>query len=53
MCNYQHNYARWNGDIVGQGGPTNAEFASIWTQLAAEYGSNERIILLVHPAFWP
>ncbi|EPT01469.1 hypothetical protein FOMPIDRAFT_100175 [Fomitopsis schrenkii] len=39
-----HNYARWNGDIIGQGGPTNAQFASIWTQLAAEYGSNDRII---------
>ncbi|PCH33920.1 hypothetical protein WOLCODRAFT_177561 [Wolfiporia cocos MD-104 SS10] len=39
-----HNYARWNGDIIGQGGPTNAEFASIWTQLAQEYGSNDRII---------
>ncbi|EED79362.1 candidate extracellular endoglucanase from glycoside hydrolase family GH5 [Postia placenta Mad-698-R] len=39
-----HNYARWNGDIIGQGGPTNAQFASIWTQLADEYGSNDRII---------
>ncbi|EMD41942.1 glycoside hydrolase family 5 protein [Gelatoporia subvermispora B] len=39
-----HNYARWNGEIIGQGGPTNAQFASIWTQIAAEYGSNERII---------
>lgn len=44
---YKHNYARWNGDIVGQGGPTNAQFASIWTQLADEYGSNDRIILYV------
>jgi len=39
-----HNYARWNGDIIGQGGPTNAQFASIWTQLASEYGTNDRII---------
>ncbi|KAJ3483129.1 hypothetical protein NLI96_g6518 [Meripilus lineatus] len=39
-----HNYARWNGQIIAQGGPTNAQFASIWTQLAAKYGSNERII---------
>ncbi|KAH9937243.1 endoglucanase [Fomitopsis serialis] len=39
-----HNYARWNGDIIGQGGPTNAEFASIWTQLASKYGSNDRVI---------
>ncbi|KAH9836977.1 endoglucanase [Rhodofomes roseus] len=39
-----HNYARWNGDIVGQGGPTNAQLASIWTQLASKYGSNEQVI---------
>lgn len=23
--NSQHNYARWNGGIIGQGGPTNAQ----------------------------
>ncbi|KAH9948197.1 glycoside hydrolase superfamily [Amylocystis lapponica] len=39
-----HNYARWNGDIIGQGGPTNAQYASIWTQLADLYGSNDRLI---------
>ncbi|KAI0830537.1 glycoside hydrolase superfamily [Trametes gibbosa] len=39
-----HNYARWNGGIIAQGGPTNDEFASIWTHLAQKYGSNERII---------
>ncbi|KAL1951468.1 hypothetical protein VTO73DRAFT_617 [Trametes versicolor] len=39
-----HNYARWNGGIIAQGGPTNEEYASIWTHLAAKYGSNERII---------
>ncbi|OBZ79926.1 Large subunit GTPase 1 [Grifola frondosa] len=39
-----HNYARWNGGIIGQGGPTNDQFASIWTQLAAKYGTNERVI---------
>jgi len=27
-----------------KGGPTNAQFATIWTQLAAKYGSNSRII---------
>ncbi|CAD0095703.1 unnamed protein product [Aureobasidium vineae] len=32
-----HNYARWNGQIVGSsGGPTNAQFASIWSQLATK-----------------
>ncbi|KAH9944192.1 endoglucanase [Epithele typhae] len=39
-----HNYARWNGQIIAQGGPTNGQFASIWTQLAAKYGTNERVI---------
>ncbi|KAI1789786.1 glycoside hydrolase superfamily [Ganoderma leucocontextum] len=39
-----HNYARWNGQIIAQGGPTNDQFASVWTQLAQKYGSNERII---------
>ncbi|KAJ3887902.1 endoglucanase [Lentinula edodes] len=39
-----HNYARWNGAVVGQGGPTNDEFASLWSQLATKYASNDRII---------
>ncbi|RDX51098.1 endoglucanase [Lentinus brumalis] len=39
-----HNYARWNGAIIAQGGPTNDQFASVWTQLAQKYGSNERVI---------
>ena len=43
-CTEQHNYARWNGAIIAQGGPTDAQFQSIWTQLAQKYGSNQRII---------
>jgi len=39
-----HNYARWNGGIIAQGGPTDAQFQSIWTQLAQKYGSNQRVI---------
>jgi endoglucanase len=38
-----HNYARWNGGIVGQGGPTNDQFALIWAQLAGKYGAEPRI----------
>lgn len=35
-----HNYARWNGGIIGHpGGPTNAQFVSLWTQLATKYGT--------------
>jgi endoglucanase len=37
-------YARWNGGIIGQGGPTNAQYASIWSQLAKHYASNPKII---------
>ena len=40
----QHNYARWNGQIISQGGPSTAQFSSLWTQLAEKYGNNERII---------
>lgn len=42
-----HNYARWNGGIIGHpGGPTNAQFVSLWTQLAAKYGNvpNQRVL---------
>jgi len=38
-----HNYARWNGGIIGQGGPTNAQFASLWSQLATKYKSNSKV----------
>jgi endoglucanase len=38
-----HNYARWNKQIIGQGGPTNAQFVGLWTQLAAKYKGETRI----------
>ena len=38
-----HNYARWNGGIVGQGGPTNAQFASLWGQIATKYKSTSNV----------
>jgi endoglucanase len=38
-----HNYARWNGNIIGQGGPTNAQFASLWSQLATKYASTSKV----------
>ncbi|KAM7189868.1 glycoside hydrolase family 5 protein [Rhypophila sp. PSN 637] len=38
-----HNYARWNGQIIGQGGPSNEQFVSLWTQLASKYGSNSKM----------
>ena len=34
-----HNFARFNGQIIGQssGGPTDAQFADLWSQLATKY----------------
>lgn len=39
-----HNFARWDGQIIGQGGPTDEQFASFWRQLAGKYATNDRII---------
>lgn len=43
-----HNYARWNGHIVGQSGsgydiPENTHLSSLWWQLAAWYKDEERV----------
>ncbi|KAG6854230.1 Manganese dependent endoglucanase Eg5A [Blastosporella zonata] len=43
-----HNYARWNGGIISQGGPTDAQFTSLWTQLATKYKGNSKIIVSYH-----
>ncbi|KAG9621722.1 endo-1,4-beta-glucanase precursor, partial [Aureobasidium melanogenum] len=43
-----HNYARWNGQIVGtSGGPTNAQFASVWSQLAKKYASKPKVAFAI------
>lgn len=39
-----HNYARWNGGIVGQGGPTDAQLASVWSQLAKKYAGQSKVM---------
>jgi endoglucanase len=41
-----HNFARFNGQIIGQssGGPTDAQFADLWTQLATKYKSSTKVI---------
>ncbi|KAK6500780.1 hypothetical protein TWF506_003543 [Arthrobotrys conoides] len=38
-----HNYARWNGAIVGQGGPTDDQLVSLWTQLAQKYANQQKV----------
>ncbi|KAF3916658.1 Endoglucanase [Dactylellina cionopaga] len=39
-----HNYARWNGGIIGQGGPSDDQFVNLWTQLAKKYASQSRVV---------
>uniref|UniRef100_A0A8H8CGC2 cellulase n=1 Tax=Psilocybe cubensis TaxID=181762 RepID=A0A8H8CGC2_PSICU len=39
-----HNYARFNGQIIGQGGPSNDVFAQLWTGLATKYASESKVI---------
>jgi endoglucanase len=39
-----HNYARFNNQTIGQGGPTNAEFANLWHQLATIYANQTRVV---------
>ncbi|KAK0376054.1 cellulase [Colletotrichum limetticola] len=42
-----HNFARWNGGIIGQGGPTDDQFVSLWTQLATKYKDNANVVFEV------
>lgn len=37
-------FHQWNGGIIGQGGPTNAQFVSLWSQLATKYASQSKVI---------
>ncbi|KAE9368732.1 glycoside hydrolase family 5 protein [Stipitochalara longipes BDJ] len=39
-----HNYARFNGAIIGQGGPSNAVFASLWASIATKYKGQSKVI---------
>ena len=43
-----HNYARWNGVIVGQaggGGPSGSDLANLWGQLAKEYAKETKVVM--------
>lgn len=40
-----HNYARWDGKIIGQGGATDEQFASLWWHLAKKYKNEPRIMM--------
>lgn len=39
-----HNYARFEGQVIGQGGPTNQQFANLWSQIAAMYRNQSRVM---------
>lgn len=39
-----HNYARWNGTVIGEpGGPTNEQFADLWAQIARQYAADDKV----------
>lgn len=41
-----HNYARWNGQIIGQpGGPTDDQFSSLWSALAGKYREQTNVAM--------
>lgn len=39
-----HNYARYNGNLIGDGTVTQAHFADFWSRLASQYKSNSKVI---------
>ncbi|KAI5456748.1 glycoside hydrolase superfamily [Mariannaea sp. PMI_226] len=39
-----HNFARFNGGIIGQGGPTDDDFVDIWQQITHKYGKEDKIM---------
>ncbi|KAM0802149.1 glycoside hydrolase superfamily, partial [Usnea florida] len=41
-----HNYARWNGKVIGApGGPTASDFSSLWGQLAGKYKDQTSVVM--------
>ncbi|KAG2340982.1 glycoside hydrolase family 5 protein [Suillus weaverae] len=39
-----HNYARYNGQIIGQGGPSNEIFAQLWYNIASYWKNEPKVI---------
>lgn len=39
-----HNFARWEGEIVGQKGPPASALAGTWFQIAKHYAAEDRVI---------
>ncbi|KAG2358244.1 glycoside hydrolase superfamily [Suillus spraguei] len=39
-----HNYARFNGQIIGQGGPSNEIFAELWSNIAKHWKNETKVV---------
>jgi endoglucanase len=39
-----HNYARFQGNIIGQGGPSSAMFAQFWANIASQFANQHNAI---------
>lgn len=39
-----HNYGRWNSGVIGVDGPSNDDFARLWSLLAAKYADNDKVM---------
>lgn len=39
-----HNFARYDGGIVGQGGPTDEDFVDLWVQFATKYADTDKVV---------
>jgi len=50
-----HNYARYNGNLIGSGSVSNANFADFWSRLAELFKDNPRVIfgLMNEPSRMP
>ncbi|MCJ1464139.1 hypothetical protein MMC07_002752 [Pseudocyphellaria aurata] len=40
-----HNYGRYDGKVIGQGGPTDEKFANLWSQLATRYKHQGNVVM--------
>jgi len=39
-----HNYGRYDGQVIGVGNTTNADFSDLWSRLATVYKNNENVL---------
>ncbi|KAG2053134.1 glycoside hydrolase family 5 protein [Suillus hirtellus] len=39
-----HNYGRYNGQVIGQGGPSNKVFAELWSNIASYWKNETKVI---------